>query len=129
MCSFTNHWNILYNDVDLLVVLLDVLNCMVIAAIKLKHLPFFPKDEEGPSKLEKILSFATGATAVPPIGFNPTPSIGFLHEEEYGDTAVSSLPIANTCINCLKLPLHNSYAVFKDKMDFALANTQGFGRA
>ncbi|XP_047192931.1 uncharacterized protein LOC124850943 isoform X1 [Scophthalmus maximus] len=87
------------------------------------------EDEEGPSKLEIILAFATGATVIPPIGFIPTPSIGFLHEEEYGDSAVSNLPIANTCINCLKLPLHSSYSVFKDKMDFAFANTHGFGRA
>ncbi|CAL8301751.1 unnamed protein product [Gadus morhua 'NCC'] len=83
--------------------------------------------DEGPAKLKGILAFATGATAIPPIGFNPTPSIDFLHENGHQDT--SSLPIANTCINCLNLPLHTSYAVFKDKMDFALGNTHGFGRA
>ncbi|KAK0153676.1 G2/M phase-specific E3 ubiquitin-protein ligase [Merluccius polli] len=83
--------------------------------------------DEGPAKLQEILAFATGATAIPPIGFNPTPSIDFLHENEHQDT--SSLPIANTCINCLNLPLHTSYAVFKDKMDFALGNTHWFGRA
>uniref|UniRef100_A0A8C4YW66 HECT domain-containing protein n=1 Tax=Gadus morhua TaxID=8049 RepID=A0A8C4YW66_GADMO len=60
-------------------------------------------------------------------GFNPTPSIDFLHENGHQDT--SSLPIANTYINCLNLPLHTSYAVFKDKMDFASGNTHGFGRA
>ncbi|KAI9520680.1 hypothetical protein NQZ68_015600 [Dissostichus eleginoides] len=87
------------------------------------------EDQEGPSKLEQILAFATGATVIPPIGFQPTPSIDFLHEEEYGDSAVSNLPLANTCINCLKLPLHSSYSVFKAKLDFAFANTHGFGRA
>ncbi|KAI4789634.1 hypothetical protein KUCAC02_035122 [Chaenocephalus aceratus] len=87
------------------------------------------EDQEGPSKLEQILAFATGATVIPPIGFQPMPSIDFLHEEEYGDSAVSNLPLANTCINCLKLPLHSSYSVFKAKLDFAFANTHGFGRA
>uniref|UniRef100_A0A8C4HDA7 HECT domain-containing protein n=1 Tax=Dicentrarchus labrax TaxID=13489 RepID=A0A8C4HDA7_DICLA len=40
------------------------------------------------------------------------------------DTATpSKLPIANTCINCLKLPLHTSYRAFQENMDFALGNT------
>ncbi|KAF3835669.1 hypothetical protein F7725_028227 [Dissostichus mawsoni] len=54
------------------------------------------EDQEGPSKLEQILAFVTGATVIPPIGFQPTPYIDFLHEEEYGDSAVSNLPLANT---------------------------------
>ncbi|KAJ8004357.1 hypothetical protein DPEC_G00158330 [Dallia pectoralis] len=85
--------------------------------------------DESPAKLQEILAFATGATVIPPIGFDPTPSIGFLHENGHQDTSASSLPIANTCINCLNLPLHKSYIVFKEKMDFALGNTHGFGRA
>ncbi|KAK0153295.1 G2/M phase-specific E3 ubiquitin-protein ligase [Merluccius polli] len=38
------------------------------------------------------------------------------------------LPTANTCINCLKLPLVNNYEDFKDSMEFAFRNTQGFGQ-
>uniref|UniRef100_A0A8P4FWJ4 HECT domain-containing protein n=1 Tax=Dicentrarchus labrax TaxID=13489 RepID=A0A8P4FWJ4_DICLA len=54
--------------------------------------------------------------------FFPQPSIEFLHQEQ--DTATpSKLPIANTCINCLKLPLHTSYRAFQENMDFALGNT------
>uniref|UniRef100_A0A8P4KTZ2 HECT domain-containing protein n=1 Tax=Dicentrarchus labrax TaxID=13489 RepID=A0A8P4KTZ2_DICLA len=83
-------------------------------------------EEVGTQKLGTILAFATGANTVPPIGFFPQPSIEFLHQEQ--DTATpSKLPIANTCINCLKLPLHTSYRAFQENMDFALGNTHGFG--
>ncbi|XP_028254486.1 G2/M phase-specific E3 ubiquitin-protein ligase-like [Parambassis ranga] len=84
------------------------------------------EDQEGTQKLETILAFATGASAVSPIGFSPQPSIEFLHQEHDGGNP-SKLPIANTCINCLKLPLHTSYDDFQENMDFALGNTHGFG--
>ncbi|XP_041833621.1 uncharacterized protein LOC121634773 [Melanotaenia boesemani] len=84
------------------------------------------EDEEGTQKLAIILAFATGANTVPPIGFSPQPSIEFLHQEDYSGTT-AKLPIANTCINCLKLPLHTAYTDFKENMDFALGNTHGFG--
>ncbi|XP_028249218.1 uncharacterized protein LOC114442703 isoform X1 [Parambassis ranga] len=86
------------------------------------------EDQEGTQKLETILAFATGASAVPPIGFSPQPSIEFLHQEHDGGNPFK-LPIANTCINCLKLPLHTSYDDFQENMDFALGNTHGFGIA
>ncbi|CAM4609845.1 unnamed protein product [Leuciscus chuanchicus] len=84
------------------------------------------RHQEGIQKLETILAFATGASTVPPIGFSPQPSIEFLHLEH--DAEINSkLPIANTCINCLKLPLHTTYRDFQENMDFALGNTHGFG--
>ncbi|XP_050950442.1 G2/M phase-specific E3 ubiquitin-protein ligase [Labeo rohita] len=83
--------------------------------------------EGGSDRLGKILAFATGADAIPPIGFSPQPSIEFLHQDDAPSTA-RLLPMANTCINCLKLPLHISYQAFKESMEFALGNTQGFGR-
>lgn len=64
---------------------------------------------------------------VPPIGFSPTPSVHFIHKDD--DDFSSPFPMANTCINSIKLPLHTSYQVFKEKFDFALGNTYGFGRA
>ncbi|MBN3303058.1 G2E3 ligase, partial [Amia calva] len=85
-------------------------------------------DQEGKQKLGTILAFATGANTVPPIGFSPQPSIEFLHQEHDAGTT-SKLPIANTCINCLKLPLHTSYREFQENMDLALGNTHGFGIA
>nr|XP_024662248.1 G2/M phase-specific E3 ubiquitin-protein ligase-like [Maylandia zebra] len=77
------------------------------------------EDQDGTQKLGTILAFATGANTVPPIGFSPQPSIEFLHQEPDAQ-AMSKLPIANTCINCLKLPLHTSYKDFQENMDFAL---------
>uniref|UniRef100_A0A3P9DI97 HECT domain-containing protein n=1 Tax=Maylandia zebra TaxID=106582 RepID=A0A3P9DI97_9CICH len=43
---------------------------------------------------EKILAFATGATAVPPIGFSPAPSIEFIHrgDDDFSSTQFSLLP-------------------------------------
>lgn len=62
---------------------------------------------------------------VPPMGFHPRATIDFLHE---GSTHTThTFPNANTCINCLKLPLYTCYNAFKEKMDFALGNTYGFG--
>ncbi|XP_062304842.1 G2/M phase-specific E3 ubiquitin-protein ligase-like [Osmerus eperlanus] len=90
------------------------------------------EDEEGPTKLGKILTFATGASEIPPIGFSPQPSIEFLHDEQtvfnssHGVSA-ARFPMANTCVNCLRIPLHSAYEAFKTNMDFAIANTQGFG--
>ncbi|TKS71947.1 G2/M phase-specific E3 ubiquitin-protein ligase [Collichthys lucidus] len=86
-------------------------------------------EEEGPSKLQKILAFATGASVVPPIGFSPSPSVEFIHKGDDDFSSTPLFPMANTCINCIKLPLHVSYQLFKEKFDFALGNTYGFGRA
>ncbi|XP_034738154.1 G2/M phase-specific E3 ubiquitin-protein ligase [Etheostoma cragini] len=86
------------------------------------------EEQEETQKLGMILAFATGANLVPPIGFSPQPSIEFLHQEHDAGTT-SKLPIANTCINCLKLPLHTCYKDFQENMDFALGNTHGFGMA
>ncbi|XP_071777645.1 G2/M phase-specific E3 ubiquitin-protein ligase-like [Centroberyx gerrardi] len=87
------------------------------------------EEEEGPSKLQKILAFATGASVVPPIGFSPTPSVQFIHKGDDDFSSTPMFPMANTCVNCIKLPLHVSYQLFKEKFDFALGNTYGFGRA
>ncbi|KAF3835798.1 hypothetical protein F7725_017110 [Dissostichus mawsoni] len=87
------------------------------------------EEEEGPTKVQKILAFATGASVVPPIGFSPTPSVEFIHNGEDDFASTPLFPIANTCVNCIRLPLHVSYGVFKDKFDFALGNTYGFGRS
>ncbi|XP_061576426.1 G2/M phase-specific E3 ubiquitin-protein ligase-like [Cololabis saira] len=84
------------------------------------------EEEAGASKLSDVLAFATGASIVPPIGFSPQPTIDFLHDQSV--TPGRCLPMANTCINCLKLPLCDAYTEFKDSMDYALENTQGFGR-
>ncbi|XP_078029666.1 G2/M phase-specific E3 ubiquitin-protein ligase-like [Epinephelus lanceolatus] len=84
------------------------------------------EEQVGPSKLGKILAFAKGANVIPPVGFSPQPSIDFLHDQSISTRR--HLPMANTCINCLKLPLLDTYEDFRESMDFALGNPQGFGR-
>lgn len=81
--------------------------------------------------LQKILTFATGCSALPAIGLKPQPSIEFLHPVDTSPWYTSErekFPTANTCINCLRLPLHKNYDIFKSDMDFAICNTQGFGQ-
>ncbi|KAK5848647.1 hypothetical protein PBY51_006242 [Eleginops maclovinus] len=79
-------------------------------------------EEEKKMTLESILTFTTGSNVVPPMGFSPQPSLEFLH-------GGGKYPIANTCINCLRLPLHSEYEPFKEAMEFAIQNTYGFGMA
>ncbi|KAJ4935477.1 hypothetical protein JOQ06_017010 [Pogonophryne albipinna] len=69
--------------------------------------------------LEDVLMFATGLISLPPSGFEPSPGIEFLDD--------SPFPMANTCSNTLKLPLLDTYNVFKSQMDFGMQNSPGFG--
>lgn len=66
-----------------------------------------------------VLMFATGLTSLPPSGLDPLPSLQFLDD--------SLFPMANTCLNLLKLPMITSYSVFKSNMDFGIQNSPGFG--
>lgn len=69
--------------------------------------------------LEGILVFTTGASAVPPMGFDLTPRIIF--------HSTSPFPKANTCVPSLSLPLCiKEYECFKYKMAFGILNTAGF---
>ncbi|XP_038146879.1 G2/M phase-specific E3 ubiquitin-protein ligase-like, partial [Cyprinodon tularosa] len=69
--------------------------------------------------LPDVLMFATGLSALPPAGITPRPSIGFLND--------SPFPMATTCSNTLKLPLLDSYSVFRKNMEFGIKNAPGFG--
>ncbi|TDH05067.1 hypothetical protein EPR50_G00139810 [Perca flavescens] len=84
------------------------------------------EEQEGPLQLGGILAFATGANDIPPLGFSPLPSVVFLHELPLRQAR--HLPTANACINCLRLPVLKKFEDFKETMDFALKNTQGFGQ-
>ncbi|XP_011487938.2 G2/M phase-specific E3 ubiquitin-protein ligase isoform X2 [Oryzias latipes] len=77
--------------------------------------------EEGqsPVTLEDVLMFATGLTSLPPSGLDPLPRLQFLDNSMY--------PMANTCLNTIKLPLLESYTLFKSQMDFGIQNSPGFG--
>ncbi|KAL6466112.1 hypothetical protein MHYP_G00262450 [Metynnis hypsauchen] len=76
--------------------------------------------EEGQAavRVEDLFMFVTGLTSLPPSGLEPVPKIEFLD---------LPFPMANTCTNTLKLPLLDSYNVFKSRMDYGIQNSPGFG--
>ncbi|MGH0125029.1 UNVERIFIED_CONTAM: hypothetical protein FKN15_077247 [Acipenser sinensis] len=88
-----------------------------------KKLALSSKEGNTESILECILAFATGSSTVPPVGFCPEPSLEFLPPQD----VAAEFPIANTCVNWLRLPLLENYDNFKTNRDFAICNTQGFG--
>ncbi|XP_039923914.1 G2/M phase-specific E3 ubiquitin-protein ligase isoform X4 [Hirundo rustica] len=63
---------------------------------------------------EDILLFATGSCYVPSIGFDPEPTIKFLHIR---------YPIGNRLLNCLELPITKTYQQFKNIMELTIRNT------
>ena len=83
-----------------------------------------PMEEDLWISLRVLLSFATGADCIPPVGFGNQPEIEF---DQHKDR---DLPSASTCGPVLYLPLTlcNPYK-FKCRMDFALCNCHGFGNA
>ncbi|CAG6016235.1 unnamed protein product, partial [Menidia menidia] len=56
-------------------------------------------------------------------------TLGVLQKIQLHPEAFRKYPVANTCINYLRLPLCTHYEAFKEVMDFAIRNTQGFGMA
>ena len=78
-------------------------------------------DGDSNANLNQVLIFATGASVPPPMGFDNTPSLEFVHGE---------FPKANTCAPVLYLPLgHHEFDHFKEKMDFGILNSPCFGYA
>ena len=76
------------------------------------------------SDLGQILSFATGASKVPPMGFPMSPTIHFISGDD-----PRALPTASTCSLTLGLPLAlTDYDNFKERMTMAVLNTVGFGQ-
>ena len=74
--------------------------------------------------LEDMLVFVTGADRVPPMGFEYSPIINFVHDPP------SHLPVASTCTPSLSLPVvrGQAYENFKDAMVEALVGGFGFGQ-
>ena len=88
------------------------------------HIVFF---SEGEARLRfaDILMFATGADAIPPCGFDPSPTLEFLPS-----SPSAMYPTANTCSNVLCiLIIHDEYEKFKETIEFAMLNAVGFGQA
>uniref|UniRef100_A0A3P9CG92 HECT domain-containing protein n=1 Tax=Maylandia zebra TaxID=106582 RepID=A0A3P9CG92_9CICH len=82
---------------------------------------FFYLIVENDVSLEDILVFCTGCDSIPALGFSPKPSLEFVTNCRF--------PVANTCENILRIPVHAVYTTFKSDMDFAIRNSPGFGRA
>ena len=80
---------------------------------------YFFAEGEAAVSVEDVLMFSTGLRSLPPAGLDPLPRLEFLDN--------SPFPMANTCGNVLKLPLLDSYRVFKTQMDFGMQNSPGVG--
>ncbi|KAK7157550.1 hypothetical protein R3I93_008902 [Phoxinus phoxinus] len=84
--------------------------------------------EEGtayPLTLEKILGFVSGSTAIPRLGFPVEPKLEFLHPQE--NEAIRIFPEANTCCIVLRLPIHQSYELFRERMESGILQSPTFG--
>lgn len=71
-----------------------------------------------------VLQFITGSTHIPPIGFNPKPTVQFSHE------APGRKMSANTCSNMLTLLVTSpylNYELFKTEFTSCLLESPGFG--
>lgn len=75
-------------------------------------------------KRRQFLLFFTGSSRVPLDGFDPP-----LNITDGVDMLPDSLPRAHTCFNQLVLPHYTSYELMKDRIDFAIYNTEGFDLA
>ncbi|KAF4114102.1 hypothetical protein G5714_004325 [Onychostoma macrolepis] len=84
--------------------------------------------EEGtayPLTLERILGFVLGSTAIPRLGFPVEPKLEFLHPQENEPAKI--FPEANTCSIVLRLPVHQSYELFRDCMESGILQSPTFG--
>jgi HECT-domain (ubiquitin-transferase) len=75
-------------------------------------------DEEG---RRGFLKFFTGSTRIPLDGFEPP-----LNITEGVDMVDDSLPKAHTCFNQLVIPKYTSFEKMKERILFAITNTEGF---
>ncbi|XP_029595761.1 G2/M phase-specific E3 ubiquitin-protein ligase-like [Salmo trutta] len=84
-----------------------------------------------PLTVAMVLEFATGATVVPPLGFEDTPTIEFLHTARgrLAGQQKKKYPEANTCAVTLRLPLHSTYNAFREFMTSGIVNSPHFGVA
>lgn len=72
--------------------------------------------------LEEILTFTSGSSQIPPVGFVEEPSLVFLYSES------STLPTSSTCDVTLRLPTtHKEYGRFKQYMLLGIMGHDGFG--
>ena len=71
-----------------------------------------------------MLRFATGAGRMPLDGFSPPFQLTMSSDDDPDDEL--ALPHAHTCFNQLVLPRYRTRTQLKDRLMFAVANTEGF---
>ena len=72
--------------------------------------------------LEDILTFTSGSSQIPPVGFIEEPKLIFLY------SVSSTLPTSSTCDITLRLPTtHQEYDCFKQYMLLGIKGHDGFG--
>lgn len=76
---------------------------------------------------DNLLMFATGTDRIPALGFDPEPTLEFLHIPVNGSLRI--YPEANTCGLVLRLPLHASYESFNESMILGIVQSPHFGLA
>ena len=72
------------------------------------------------NQLQDLLRFVTCLDAIPPLGIMPEPTLAFDLTEDEENIHTRGVPYANTCINCLHVPILSSYELFKERMLLAL---------
>ena len=80
------------------------------------------EDREVLLSLGDILTFVTGASCVPPMGFDSPPQINFCHEDAH-------FPTASTCVPSITIPQSmREMSVFVTRMTEAIIGAIGFGK-
>lgn len=82
------------------------------------------KDGELSMKFEDLLVFITGASAIPPLGFDEKPTLNFYTNEDN----VRRLPWSSTCTNALYLPRNCSPDILKEMIIQSVSEGHGFGK-
>jgi len=82
---------------------------------------FFAENHENEG-LAKLLTFITGASEIPALGFEPRAALTFKHKSDLQpDNPTWEFPTANTCINMISIPCGlQTYSTFKARMQSAI---------
>ena len=72
------------------------------------------------NKTTSSLVFTTDLDAIPHLGIELLPTLKLNHPEDDEDDHSRGVPLANTCANCLHVPILADYELFKQSMLLAL---------
>jgi len=74
-----------------------------------------------------LLVFITGADEEPPLGFDPPLRATFGHPQDAENDPRMPFPFANSCFNSIRLPVLETYSVFKTHMINTIVTVKEFG--